>query len=50
MWLISNAMTFQAGRPITLQLAGWRRMDKAELDALLAEMDAQINEIGHGRP
>jgi TetR/AcrR family transcriptional regulator, regulator of cefoperazone and chloramphenicol sensitivity len=45
-WLISNAMTFQAGRQVTLQLVGWRRIGAVELDALLKELDAQINEIG----
>ncbi len=50
MWLISNAMTFQAGQKVSVQLVGWRRMDAEELDALLKAMDAQIDEIGRGRP
>ena len=48
-WLISNAMTFQAGQQVSLQLVGWRRVGPAELDALLREMDAQIDEIGSSR-
>lgn len=45
-WLISNAMTFQAGRPLLLQLTGWRQIGAAELNALLAIIDRQIDEIG----
>ena len=48
-WLISNAMTFQAGQQVSLQLVGWRRIGAAELDILLKEMDAQIDEIGSSR-
>lgn len=45
-WLISNAITFQSGRPILLQLAGWRQLGAGELKALLAAIDRQIEEIG----
>jgi AcrR family transcriptional regulator len=45
-WLISNAMTFQAGRPILLQLTGWRQIGAEELKALFAIIDRQIDEIG----
>ena len=45
-WLISNAMTFQAGRPILLQLTGWRQIGADELKALLSVIDRQIDEIG----
>jgi AcrR family transcriptional regulator len=45
-WLISNAMTFQSGRPILLQLTGWRQLGPDELKALLSIIDRQIGEIG----
>ena len=45
-WLISNAMTFQAGRPLLLQLTGWRQLGADELKALLSIIDRQIDEIG----
>jgi AcrR family transcriptional regulator len=45
-WLISNAMTFQAGRPILLQLAGWRQLGADELKTLFSIIDRQIDEIG----
>ncbi len=45
-WLISNAMTFQAGRPILLQLTGWRQIGSEELKMLFAIIDRQIDEIG----
>jgi AcrR family transcriptional regulator len=44
-WLISNAMTFQAGRPLLLQLTGWRQIGPDELKGLLAVIDRQIDEI-----
>lgn len=45
-WLISNATTFQAGRPLLLQLSGWRQLGAEELKALLSLIDRQIDEIG----
>ncbi|MFT3725457.1 MAG: CerR family C-terminal domain-containing protein [Hyphomonadaceae bacterium] len=47
-WLISNATMFQPGRPILLQLAGWRQIGGGELKVLLAMIDRQIDEIGAG--
>lgn len=45
-WLISNATTFQAGRPLLLQLTGWRQIGPDELKTLFSLIDRQIDEIG----
>lgn len=45
-WLINNATTFQSGRGVITQLAGWRQIGPDELKTLLALIDRQIDEIG----